>query len=174
MTCKSLELVTYLQRWKDDRGALATLRCALRPALRSRTWPLMAQLTRLDSTLLPAYETVAGLWASDADSHRAGAGNFGVVCRALRNDHETFDVRFRRLIDCDTRKELCERIAPVCLAAQVKESRSITTNCSATCGSTQARESSAFASTGLNPTGNLNLKPRPLLNHENCYYRDAV
>lgn len=66
------------------------------------------------------YETVAGLWASDPDSHRAGGGNFGVVCKTLRGDHETFDVRFRRLIDCETREELCERIVPVCLAAQAK------------------------------------------------------
>lgn len=113
-------LVTRLQRWKDNRGALAALRCALRPALRSRAWPLIAQLTRLDSGLLSVYETVAGLWASEPDSHHAEAGNFGTVCKALCKDHETFDGRFRRLINCDTREELCERIAPIALAAQAK------------------------------------------------------
>jgi CRISPR system Cascade subunit CasB len=113
-------LVASLQRWKNDRGALANLRCGLRPALESRAWPLLAQLTRLDSSLFIVYKTVVGLWAFDPDSHRAGAGNFGDVCRTLRAEHETFDVRFRRLVDCDNREELCERIVPVCLAAQRK------------------------------------------------------
>ena len=66
------------------------------------------------------YETVAGLWATDPQSHRAGAGNFGVTCRKLRGDHESFDLRFRRLLDCGSREELCERIVPVGLTAQSK------------------------------------------------------
>jgi CRISPR type I-E-associated protein CasB/Cse2 len=115
-------LVARLVRWKDDRGALANLRCGLRSqsALRRRAWPLLAQLTNRDSPMLVIFETVAGLWAADPDSHRAGSGNFGVTCRQLRGDHESFDLRFRRLLACDDREELCERLVPVALAAQAK------------------------------------------------------
>jgi len=59
-------LVARLLRWKDDRGALANLRCG------------------------------------------------------LRSQHESFDLRFRRLLACDDRDELCERLVPVALAAQAK------------------------------------------------------
>ena len=115
-------LVARLARWKGDRGALASLRGGLRSqaALRRRAWPLLAQLTSLESPLLVIYETAAGLWAADPDSHRAGAGNFGVTCRRLRGDHESFDLRFRRLLACADREELCERLIPIAVAAQTK------------------------------------------------------
>jgi CRISPR system Cascade subunit CasB len=120
MTTTSPNLVVRLQRWKDDRGALANLRCALRPKLRARAWPLLAQLSSLEAPSLVIYETIAGLWATDPESHRAGVGNFGVTCRELRGDHESFDLRFRRLPDCDSREELCERLVPIAVAAQAK------------------------------------------------------
>jgi CRISPR system Cascade subunit CasB len=117
---KADAFVARLKRWKDDRGALANLRCGLRPRLRSRAWPLLAQLCSLESQLLVIYETVAGLWAMDPESHRAGIGNLGATCRKLRGDHESFDLRFRRLLDCDNREELCERLVPIAVAAQAK------------------------------------------------------
>lgn len=121
-------LVARLLRWKDDRGALANLRSGLRSqsALRRRAWPLLAELGPLakedgnEDTMLVVRRTVAGLWAAAPDSHRAGSGNFGVTCRKLRGDHESFDLRFRRLLACDDRDELCERLVPVALAAQAK------------------------------------------------------
>jgi CRISPR system Cascade subunit CasB len=114
--------IARLQRWKNDRGVLANLRCALRSqsALRRRAWPLLAQLTSLENRSLVIYETVAGLWAATPDNHRAGAGNFGATCAKLRGDHESFDLRFRRLLACDDREELCEGVVPIALAAQAK------------------------------------------------------
>ncbi len=114
--------VARLRRWQDDRGALANLRSALRSqsALRRRAWPLLAQLTSLENPSLVIYETVAGLWAADPDNHRAGAGNFGITCCKLRGDHESFDLRFRRLLACDDREELCEHLGPIALAARAK------------------------------------------------------
>lgn len=114
--------VACLRRWKTDRGALANLRCALRsqPAVRRRAWPLLAQLTSIESHLFVIHETVAGLWAADPDNHRGDSGNFGVTCRKLRGDHESFDLRFRRLLSCDDREELCHRLVPIALAAQPK------------------------------------------------------
>ena len=121
-TKQNESFVAKLNRWKDDRGALANFRCALRsqPALRRRAWPLLAQLTSLESASLVIYETVAGLWAADPENHRAGSGNFGVTCCKLRGDHESFDLRFRRLLACDDREELCERLVPISLAARAK------------------------------------------------------
>ena len=124
---QNASFVARLKRWKDDRGALANLRCALRSqsALRRRAWSLIAQLTPLtneagyEDSMLVVYETVAGLWAADPESHRA-VGNFGVTCQTLRGDHESFDLRFRRLLACDDRAELCERVVPIALAAQAK------------------------------------------------------
>jgi len=113
-------LTLRLRRWKTDRGALAQLRGALRPQLRSRAWPLMAQLCDLNGWQAPIYETVVGLWAADPDSHSERAGNFGASCRRLRIDHESFDVRFRQLIDCNTREELCEKIVGIALAMLAK------------------------------------------------------
>lgn len=113
-------LTERLTKFREDRGALANLRCALRPALKSRAWPVLSRVTGLDTPMLIVYETVVGLWASDPDNHSDNAGNFGATCQTLRGDHESFDVRFRRLLDCETRDELCERIAPIVLAAQAK------------------------------------------------------
>lgn len=126
-TNQKSSFVARLERWKDDRGALANLRCALRsqPELRRRAWPLIAQLTSLtnkvgyEDSMLVVYETVAALWAADPESHRS-VGNFGVTCCQLRGDNPTFDMRFRRLLACDDRGEMCERLVPVALAAQKK------------------------------------------------------
>jgi len=112
-------IVEKLKRWKNDSGALANLRCALRSNLKTRAWPLLAQMTSLEGPLAVAYETVCGLWASSPDSHKQ-VGNFGSTCRKIRGDHESFDLRFRRLLSCDDREELCDRIVPVALAAQAK------------------------------------------------------
>ncbi len=120
--------VARLRRWTADRGALANLRSGLRSqsALRRRAWPLLAQLGPLakedgrEDPMLTVRRTVAGLWAANSESHRAGSGNFGVTCYKLRGDHESFDLRFRRLLACDDRDELCERLVPVALAAQAK------------------------------------------------------
>ena len=37
-------LVAYLRQLKNDRGAMATLRCALSPARLPRAWPLLARV----------------------------------------------------------------------------------------------------------------------------------
>lgn len=120
--------VARLRRWKEDRGALANLRCGLRsqPAMRRRAWPLLAQLGPLakedgrEDPMFVVRQTVAGLWAADPESHREGTGNFGTTCSKLRGDHESFDLRFRRLLACDDREELCERVVPIAAAAQTK------------------------------------------------------
>ena len=50
-------------------------------------------------------------------------GNLGTTCRRLKEQHESFDARFRRLLGCD-REEICIMVRPVVLAARPRESLS--------------------------------------------------
>ena len=89
-------LLSYLRGLREDRGAMADLRCALSPARLPRAWPLLASVGGVGR---PIHETVAGLFAyhpSETDT-----GNLGTTCRALAGTHTTFDARFRRILNCE-------------------------------------------------------------------------
>jgi CRISPR system Cascade subunit CasB len=107
-------LLAYLRQLKNDRGAMADLRCALNPTKLPRAWPLLARVGGIDN---PRIETVAGLFAYHPDETQAG--NLGTTCRRLAAENNSFDGRFRRLLSCD-REEICERLRPVVLAAKAK------------------------------------------------------
>lgn len=111
------KLLAYLRGLKNDRGAMANLRSALTPARRHRAWPLLAPVGGIGRSI---YETLAGLYAHHSDETRTG--NLGTTCRRLSGEHNSFDGRFRRLLTCD-REEICERLAPVILAAKAKDVR---------------------------------------------------
>ena len=51
-------LLAYLRKLKNDRGAMADLRCALNPTKLPRAWPLLARVGGIGN---PRIETVAGL-----------------------------------------------------------------------------------------------------------------
>lgn len=106
-------LLAHLRRLKEDRGAMANLRGALKPSLRHRAWPLLGQFNRL-AIGERRYETVAGLFAHNPE-HDPSVGNLGDTCRQLSKEHSTFDGRFRRMLACD-REEICDHIRPVVLA----------------------------------------------------------
>jgi CRISPR system Cascade subunit CasB len=108
------KLLTYLRGLRNNRGAMADLRCVLTGARRARAWPLLARVGGIDR---PIYETVAGLFASHPDETHSG--NIGTTCRQLAGENNSFDGRFRRLLSCD-REELGERLRPVVLAANAK------------------------------------------------------
>lgn len=108
------KLLAYLRGLKNDRGAMANLRSALKPAQRHRAWPLLAPVGGIGRSI---YETLAGLYAHHSDETRTG--NLGTTCRQLSGKHNSFDGRFRRLLTCN-REEICERLAPVILAAKAK------------------------------------------------------
>jgi len=110
-------LLAHLRQVKNDRGAMADLRCALNPARRARAWPLLARVGGVDR---PIYETVAGLFAYYPEETRAG--NLGTTCRRLAAENQSYDARFRRLLSCD-REEICERLRPIILAAKAKDVR---------------------------------------------------
>ncbi|MGH9325571.1 MAG: type I-E CRISPR-associated protein Cse2/CasB [Terriglobia bacterium] len=109
-------LLDYLRRLANDRGAMADLRCALSPAKRARAWPLLAPVGGVGNRLV---ETVAGSFAWHPDETRDG--NLGTTCRRLREKHESFDARFRRLLSCD-REEIYDRLRPIILAARPDQS----------------------------------------------------
>ena len=111
---RAAAVLAWLRSLKNDRGALANLRCALIPARRDRAWPLLARVGGIDD---PITETVAALYAYHPDE--TINGNLGDTCRQLAGTHNSFDGRFRRLLACD-RNELCERLRPIVLAAKAK------------------------------------------------------
>jgi CRISPR system Cascade subunit CasB len=106
-------LLAYLRRLKEDRGAMADLRCALSPARLPRAWPYLPR-GGIGNTRI---ETVAGLFAYHPDEIHTG--NLGTTCRQLCARKSSFDSRFRRLLSCDY-DEICERLRPVVFAAKAE------------------------------------------------------
>ncbi len=107
-------LLAHLRRLKEDRGAMAHLRCALSPTRLPRAWPLLARVGGVGN---PRIETVAGLFAYHPNEIHNG--NLGTTCRQISDRKSSFDGRFRRLLACD-RDEICERLRPVILAAKAE------------------------------------------------------
>jgi CRISPR system Cascade subunit CasB len=107
-------VLEYLRRFRNDRGVMADLRCALSPspAKRARAWPLLARVGGIGN---PRVETVAGLFAYHPEE--APTGNLGSTCLRLKAQNESFDGRFRRLLSCGW-DEICERVRPIILAAR--------------------------------------------------------
>ncbi len=108
--------MAYLNRYKGDRGALASLRGALTEARRPNAWPLLAGFGKAIGN--PAFETVAALWAS-APELGCDTGNLGNTLAGLKTDNNSFEGRFKRLLTCDG-DEIAVRVIPVVLAAQAK------------------------------------------------------
>lgn len=107
-------LLAYLRQLKNDRGAMADLRCTLNPTKLPRAWPLLARVGGIGNARI---EAVAGLFAYHPDEIQTG--NLGTTCLCLKRQNESFEGRFRRLLACD-RDEICERLRPVILAAKAK------------------------------------------------------
>jgi CRISPR system Cascade subunit CasB len=110
----AVEVLAFLRQLRNDRGAMADLRCALNPARRARAWPLLARVGGIGR---PIHENVAGLFAYHPDETHTG--NIGTTCRRLAGENNSFDGRFRRLLSCD-RDEIGERLRPVILTAKAK------------------------------------------------------
>ena len=109
------QFIVYLRQLKNDRGAMANLRCALNPAKLHRAWPLLGRVGGIGN---PRKETIAGLYGYHPDETHTG--NLGTTCLMLKRENESFDARFCRLLACD-RDEICERLRPVILAAKAKD-----------------------------------------------------
>ena len=108
--------IDYLQRYRNDRGALAHLRGALSEARRANAWPLLAPFPGALGN--PAFETAAALWAGGPEL-TCEAGNLGTTLAILKADRNSFENRFKRLLACD-RDEITARVGPVVRAAQAR------------------------------------------------------
>lgn len=113
----AVSFMEFLQRYRNDRGALANLRGALSESRLPRAWPLLGGFPAAIGNR--ACETVAALWAGAPDSDSATIGNLGETLRHLAGEHTSFELRFKRLLTCDA-AEIAERVAPVVRAAQAK------------------------------------------------------
>lgn len=108
--------VNYLQRYKEDRCALANLRGALSEARRPNAWPLLGAFK--DAIGDRRFEVVAALWAM-APELACSAGNLGDTLAQLKGEHNSFEGRFKRLLTCDF-NEIPERVVPVVRSAHAK------------------------------------------------------
>ena len=115
----AVNFLSFLQRYRNDRGALANLRGSISETRRANAWPLLAGFKGADAIGNHAYETVAALWAGDADSHASDSMNLGATLAKLKSEHNSFELRFKRLLTCD-RAEIPDRVATVVHAAQAK------------------------------------------------------
>ncbi len=132
-------LLADIQRAADpargDRGMLAALRRGLSEATEHYAWPYLAPYCDLaDSRERIVWLTIAGAAALLAPaglirSYR-GVGNLGATMRhlAIGQDNKeaekklaSFENRFRRLLTCRTREELCRHLPSVIRAAVAKE-----------------------------------------------------
>ncbi|MCX6992067.1 MAG: type I-E CRISPR-associated protein Cse2/CasB [Kiritimatiellaeota bacterium] len=108
--------IAFLQRYQNDRGALANLRGALSDARKPNAWPLLAGFPVAIGN--SAYEIVAALWACDPDLD-CTSGCLSDTLAKLNGEHHSFEGRFKRLLTCD-HDEIAERVAPVIRTAQTK------------------------------------------------------
>jgi len=123
------QFLSHLQRFRADRGALAQLRCGLRPAQQNRAWPLLARHGGVPRGEFDHHAavvlTVAGLWAADPESR--APGDFGATCRVLASGDERKSLgdsgevgpmarHFQRLLAAE-RHEICERVTGIGLRA---------------------------------------------------------
>lgn len=109
------QVLDFLRRHKPDRGAMANLRCALTDTRKCRAWPLLGEIGGIGNTTI---ETVAGLYATHPQETEKG--NIGSLCKALCGENNTFEGRFKRILTCNTREEVCAHLRPLVTAAKAK------------------------------------------------------
>jgi len=126
-TEKSRDFVARaLKHITSDRGAAAALRRGLSESTRHYAYSHViacgGRLTKGDDRRYdnPVDITIAALMAVHP-RYSEKAGNFGHVCRKLREQHESFDARFRRLLSCRHAGELCEHLKGFVLAAKQRD-----------------------------------------------------
>ena len=83
----SSKLLAFLREHRDDRGVMASLRCALVDGKRQRAWPLLARFQGIGSDFRAlAVQLIAGLYASHPEE--CDEGDLGSTCRAFLREDE--------------------------------------------------------------------------------------
>jgi CRISPR system Cascade subunit CasB len=125
-------LCNYLKELKnrDNRGALADLRCALIESRRDRAWPLLASFGGIgEGYSAQVVQTIAGMFAHHPQT--TDVGNLGDTCRSLMSEDEREEYLKERKIGAMARRfqhilaassdEICGRVARLVLFAKAKE-----------------------------------------------------
>jgi CRISPR system Cascade subunit CasB len=117
---------------RDDRAALANLRCALRKNLKHRAWPYLARFGGIEDELMEydheakVVQTISGLFATHPSKTEY---DFGAACRKLMRDDEKIadpkDIgpvarRFQHLLSSE-REEICDRVVRMVLRMKAQE-----------------------------------------------------
>ncbi|HEX2957671.1 MAG TPA: type I-E CRISPR-associated protein Cse2/CasB [Chitinispirillaceae bacterium] len=117
-------LIDRLNRYVENRGMMANLRCLLVENKKHRAWPVLSRLgiDIKDSVL----STVAGLYATHPVNTETG--NFGTTCKSIeskRNENQSgnddkltpTERRFQHLLAAEPGQELFKRITRMVLMA---------------------------------------------------------
>lgn len=123
-------LMTFLRKRKENRGAMANLRCGLIESKRHRAWPLLAWCNGIgDDYRALSIQYFTGFFATHPEDDTT-AGNFGDACRQLMDRDEldklasTGEVgplsrRFQHLIAADG-EEIFRRVLRFVLRCKAK------------------------------------------------------
>lgn len=120
-------LVTRLEQWQQnqDRGVLARLRRGLSETTRQEAWTVLGPYFGPVAVGHPVYETVAGSFALHPAVSAADIGNFGETMREVMGDkmweEKEPHARFRRLLACSSRDEICQHIRHAIRLAKSRE-----------------------------------------------------
>lgn len=129
MANSSKPLLKFLREHREDRGAMASLRCALVDGKRHRAWPLIARFQGIGSDFRAlAVQAVAGLYASHPEE--CDEGDLGSTCRAFLSDDERLMIdskggpgpvsrRMQHLLAAE-REEVFPRVVRVVLRAKAE------------------------------------------------------
>lgn len=120
-------LVTRLEQWhqRQDRGVLARLRRGLSETTRQEAWAVLGPYFGPMAIGHPVYETVAGCFALHPIVSAPGIGGFGEMMREVMGDKmregKELHTRFRRLLACSNRNEICMHVRHAIRLAKSKE-----------------------------------------------------
>ena len=121
-------LVGQLERWhvEQNRGPLARLRRGLSETTRHEASFVLGRLFGELAVNHPVFETVAGCFALYPFEKPPSMGNFGATMRQtmpqekMRDENEPH-TRFRRLLACDSRDDICQHVRHVVRLAKSKD-----------------------------------------------------
>ena len=122
-------LVTQLEQWhqRQDRGVLARLRRGLSETTQSESDMVLGLYFGPLAVGHSVYRTLAGCFALHPFPSPPRIGNFGETMRAVMEDkmakQEETHARFRRLLACGDRDEICQHIRHAIRLAKSKEAK---------------------------------------------------
>lgn len=119
-------LLERLDRFKDNRGMMANLRCILVKNKKHRAWPVLHRIGVRVEDDIAAF--VAGLYATHSET--SSNGNFGATCKAIEQQREEkkgddskltpTERRFQHLLSAEPGEELQQRILRMVLMAKAQ------------------------------------------------------